>query len=61
MLPSLGGLDERKVLVAYDCMAGPGVAEVMNPQLPEPFIATNGPPVSDKVVLVPALGIFQKQ
>ena len=41
-------------------MAGRSVAEVMNPQLPELRIATNRPPVSDKVVLLSALDEIRK-
>ena len=41
-------------------MAGRGVVEVMNPQLPERRIATNRPPVSDKIVLLSALRKFRK-
>ena len=52
--------DERKVLAGHDRMVGCGVAEVMNPQLPELRIATNHPPASDKIMLMPALGVFRK-
>ncbi len=41
-------------------MAGRGVAEVMNPQLPERRIATNRPPGSEKIVLLSALGEIRK-
>ena len=55
-----GGFDERKVLAGCDRMAGRGVAEVMNPQLPERRIATNRPPGSEKIVLLSALGEIRK-
>ena len=52
--------NKRKVLAACDRMAGRGVVEVMNPQLPELRIATNRRPVSDKIVLLSALEVIRK-